>query len=79
MRGMEVLDGLEYLTVAEVSALKNITQAGVYGAIRGGRLPFRKIAKSSLVLKEDALAWEPAGHGGAGRNAGRRKGVSSGE
>ena len=70
---MELLDGIEYLLVQEAAALKGITPQGVYGAIRSGRVPVRKIGKSVLVTASDIQAWEPAGHGGKRPGQGRKK------
>ena len=70
---METLEGIEYLTVQEVAIRKGVTTQGVYGAIRAGRLPARKIAKAVLLPITEVDTWVPTGHGGKRAGTGPKK------
>lgn len=48
------------LTVAQVSALKGISENGVRIAIRAGRLPAEKVGGLVYLIRaSDAEAWQP--------------------
>ncbi len=56
------------LTAVEAANLKGVSREAIYGAIREGRLPHRKVLGRIAVLEADVLAWTPTPY------AGRRKG-----
>ena len=56
------------LTAVEAANLKGVSREAIYGAIREGRLPHRKVLGRIAVLEADVLVWVPTPY------AGRRKG-----
>ncbi len=51
---------IKLLTPAEVAALKGVTRASVYAAIKEERLPATRLLGRVAVRDKDAAAWTPA-------------------
>jgi hypothetical protein len=64
---MEKLDGIEYLTVAEVAEQRGATQGAVYQALKRETLKGTKILGRWLITPADAQEWAPGGWGGVER------------
>jgi excisionase family DNA binding protein len=64
---MEKLEGVEYLTVAEVAQARGAAQGAVYQALHRGTLKGTRVLGRWLITPADADAWEPGAWGGAER------------
>jgi excisionase family DNA binding protein len=64
---MEKLDGVEYLTVAEVAEQKGAKPDTVRVALNRGTLKGTKILGRWLITPSDAQEWAPGGWGGVER------------
>jgi excisionase family DNA binding protein len=67
----------ELMTVDEAAALKGVTRAAVYAAVKAGRLPHERVLRRIGLRRADVDAWQPIAHGdrpGAGSKGGRKPG-----
>jgi predicted transcriptional regulator of viral defense system len=67
MHDMETIDGVEYLTVAEVAQEKGAKPDTVRVALNRGTLTGTKLLGRWLIKPADAREWTPGGWGGVDR------------
>lgn len=56
------------LTLPEVAELLGVSRVAVYGAVKAGKLPARRVGKLWVVRESDVRAYEPRAYPRDGRD-----------